>query len=118
MSKKIFLIILPILILSGCFLFDKPNKKIIGKWKTIDNRNNSQIVFYIADTTIVAEFWFDEGIKKVEYTYQVLEDKNSSLIIETKNYYKITQIDTIYYNGSNISVAPQNGNRIDCFKLE
>jgi uncharacterized membrane protein len=118
MSRKFFLIIVPLLILSGCFLFDKPNKKIIGKWKTIDNRNNSQMVFYIADTTILAEFWFDGGIKKTQYTYTVLEDSKSSLIIETKNYYKISQIDTIYINDLSICIAPQDGNRIDCFKIE
>jgi uncharacterized membrane protein len=118
MSKKFILVIVPFLILSGCFLFDKPNKKIIGKWKSIDNRNNSQIVFYIADTTIVTEFWFDDGLKKIEFTYQVLESSRSSLIIETKNYYNISQIDTIYYIEAGICIAPQDGSRIDCLKLE
>ena len=118
MSKKFILIIVPLLVLSGCFLFSKPNKKIMGKWKSIDNRNDSQIVFYISDTTIVTEFWFDDGVKKIEYTYRVLESSRSSLLIETKNYYNILQIDTIYYTGSSICIAPQDGSRIDCFKLE
>ena len=118
MSKKFILIIVPLLILSGCFLFSKSNKKIIGKWKSIDNRNNTQIVFDIADTTIVTEFWFDDGLKKIEFTYHVLESSGSSLIIETKNYYNILQIDTIYYSDSSICIAPQDGSRIDCFRLE
>jgi hypothetical protein len=101
----------------GCSSEHK-NKKIVGKWKTIHNQNNSQIIFYISDSTILTEFWFDEGIKKIQYSYKIAEETDSSLIIQTKNYFNIFTMDTISFDSSKISYSTQDGTKLNLFKLE
>jgi hypothetical protein len=117
--RNIFITVMVIclFILISCSSEHK-GKKIIGKWKTVNNQNNSQIVLYITDSTILTEFWFDEGIKKIQYSYTIAEETDSSLIIRTKNYFNIFNMDTIYLDSSRISFATQDGTKFDLSKLE
>ncbi len=115
--KKLFL--LSIILISLLFLNcsgEKKGNKIVGKWKTIDNRNNSEIVMDITDSTILTEFWFDEGIKKIQYRYTVEEEQDSSMIIRTQNIFNQVTFDTIYFNSGIIRFCTQDGSEFSLSK--
>jgi hypothetical protein len=117
--KKIFFLIslIFLLVFMGCSSEQK-SKKIIGKWKTVHNQNDSQIIFYISDSTILTEFWFDDGIKKIQYSYKIAEETDSSMIIRTNNYFNIITMDTVTFDSSRISISTQDGSRLNLYKLE
>lgn len=116
MKKIIFILFLSLLIINCSS--EKKSKNIVGKWETINNQNNSKIKMSITDSTILAEFWFDEGIKKIQYKYSIMEERDSSLIIKTTNYFKIESYDTILLNYPLITFSPQDGEKFILRKVE
>ncbi|HEY9188911.1 MAG TPA: hypothetical protein VIR55_13540 [Ignavibacteria bacterium] len=115
--KSFFSVLFLSLLIINCSS-EKKSKSIIGNWVTVNNVNNSKIKMSITDSTILAEFWFDEGIKKIQYKYIIEEEKDSSLIIKTTNYFKIESYDTILLNLPLITFSPQGGEKIILRKMD
>jgi hypothetical protein len=92
--------------------------KIKGKWKTISNVKNSEIFFTIADSTILTEFYWDNGIKKVMYEYKIKEKKRNYLLVESKNTFGLTGIDTFVMENSNLRINTNIGKTLILEKIK
>jgi hypothetical protein len=106
------LIYILFLLLAGCSHKIKP-KDIQGQWETNnDLKNKSKIIFYIADSTILTEFYFHDGIKKVQFKYKIRENKDNLFIITTINPFGKMEKDTIVYLDSLIMISTEESKNL------
>jgi hypothetical protein len=92
-------------------------KKIKGKWQTIGDVKNSQITFTIGDSTIITEFFWDNGIKKTLFDYKIKEKKRTYLLIESKNTFGLSKIDTFSFDHSLLKINTNIGKTLFLEKI-
>jgi hypothetical protein len=113
-----FFVMVSIINLFSCDADKIDAKKIKGKWKTIGDVRNSQIVFTIADSTIITEFFWDNGIKKTLLEYKIKEKKRNYLIIESKNTFGLSKVDTFSFEHSLLKINTNIGKTLFLEKIK
>jgi hypothetical protein len=117
-KNSLYLFFLILIFFAACSNKIKPTD-IHGQWMTTNNPvRDSKIIFYIADSTMLSEFYFHDGIKKVQFKYKIKEIKDNIFILETTNPFGKIEEDSIVYMDSLIKISTEETKSLYLMKIK